>query len=122
MISGSSIQKRNARSSKESEINGVDDNISKIVWTKKFVDHQGWDVKCNIMFQHNTSTIKLLNNGEKSSGKRSRHFDIRIFYVKDLIRNDEVKVIFCPTERMIPDYNATKPLVGGKFKMFRDVI
>ena len=37
IISGSSIQKRNARRSTESEINGVDDKISKIVWTKKLV-------------------------------------------------------------------------------------
>ena len=54
IISGSSIQKRNARSSRESEINGVDDKIAKIIWTKKFVDHQGWDIKCNVIMQDNT--------------------------------------------------------------------
>ena len=32
-----------------------------------------------------------------------------------------MEVVYCPTERMIVDYN-TKPLVGGQFKMFRDVI
>ena len=70
IISGSSIQKRNARSSRESEINGVDEKISNIKWTKKFVDHQGWDIKCNAIMQDNASTIKLLNNGRESSGKR----------------------------------------------------
>ena len=29
--------------------------------------------------------------------------------------------MYCPTERMIVDYN-TKPLVGGKFKIFQDLI
>ena len=46
---------------------------------------------------------------------------IRLFYVKDLIGNNEVKVMCCPTERMIVDCNV-KLLVGGKFKMLRDVI
>ena len=80
ILTGSSIQKRNARSSKGSEKNGVNDKISKIVWTKKFVDHQGWDIKCIIIFHHNTSTINLMNNDRESSGKRTRHFDIiRLF-------------------------------------------
>ena len=63
IITGSSIQRRNACSSRESEIKGVDDNISKIAWTKKFVDHQGWDIKCNVIMQDNKITIQLLNNG-----------------------------------------------------------
>ena len=61
IISGSSVQKRNARSYMESEINGVDDKIAKIIWTKKFVDAQDWGFKCNVIMQDNTSTIKLLN-------------------------------------------------------------
>ena len=121
IISGSSVQKRNARSSTESEINGVDDKIAKIIWTKKFVDAQDWGFKCNVIMQDNTSTIKLLNNGRESAGKRTRHLDIRLFYVKDLVKNKEVEVVYCPTEKMIADHN-TKPLVGAKFKMFRDVI
>ena len=35
--------------------------------------------------------------------------------------NKEVEVMCCPTEKMIADYN-TKPLVGAKFKIFRDAI
>ena len=66
------------------------------------------------------STVNLLNNGRESSGKRARHICMRLFYVKDLIGNYEVEVKHCPTERMIADCSA-KPLVGEKFKIFRDV-
>ena len=69
IISRSSTQKRNAHNSTKSEMNGVDDKISKIMWTKKFVDHQGWTIKCDVIMKDNTSTIKLLNNGKESSGK-----------------------------------------------------
>ena len=59
----------------------VDDKISKIACTKKFVDYQGWDAKCDVIFQDNASAIKILNNGRDFSGKRTRHFDI-IFLCK----------------------------------------
>jgi hypothetical protein len=65
--------------------------------------------------------MKLENNGKASSGKRTRHFDIKYFYVTDLIARDEVVVKYCPTEDMIGDY-MTKALVGAKFYKFRDLI
>lgn len=46
---------------------------------------------------------------------------MKIFYVEDLVKNKEVEAICCLTEKMIADCN-TRPLVGGKFKMHRDVI
>ena len=92
IISGSSIQKRNARSSNESEINRVDDKIAKIIWTKKVVDHQGWGTKWNVSIQDNTSRIKLLNTGRERAGKRIRHLDTRLFYVKDLVAKKKWKL------------------------------
>jgi hypothetical protein len=121
IISDSLKQKVNSRSSTESEIVGVDDEIHKVVWAKRFVEHQGFKVKLNIVYQDNTSSMKLEQNGKASSGKRTRHFDIKIFYVTDLVSRDEVQVKYCPTDEMIGDY-MTKPLVGAKFKRFRDLI
>ena len=121
ILSDSTKQKVNTRSSRESEMVGADDRISKIMWSKRFIEHQGFYVKLNIIYQDNTSTIKLEQNGKSSSGKRTRHFDIRYFYVTDLIGRNEVIVEYCPTEDMIADY-MTKPLVGAKFVRFRDII
>jgi hypothetical protein len=121
IISSSSKQKVNSRSSTEAELIGVDDKISKCLWMKRFLEWQGFTVKLNIIYQDNTSSIKLEENGKESSGKRTRHFDIKYFYVTDLVGRKEVKVEYCSTEEMIADY-MTKPLVGGKFKLFRDRI
>jgi hypothetical protein len=121
IISDSLKQKVNARSSTESEIVGVDDEISKVIWAKRFVESQGFKVKLNIVYQDNTSSMKLENNGKASSGKRTRHFDIKMFYVTGLVERDEVVVKYCPTGEMIGDY-MTKPLVGSKFKRFCDLI
>ena len=81
----STKQKINSRSTTESELTAVDDKIAKVIWSKRFIECQGFKVNLNIIYQDNTSTLKLMNNGKLSSGKRTRHFDMRLFYVNDLI-------------------------------------
>ena len=119
--SDSTKQKTNSRSSTEAELNGVNEKVSKVIWAKKFIEAQGFEVKVNVIYQDNTSTMKLLKNGKASSGKRTRHFDIKMFYVTDLINRDEVKVEYCPTNDMIADY-MTKPLLGARFQRLRQSI
>jgi hypothetical protein len=121
LASSSTKQKVNSRSSTESELVAMDNKMSKILWAKRFLEWQGFEVKLNIVYQDNTSTMKLGENGKASSGKRTRHFDIKYFYVTDLVDRKELKIEYCSTETMIADY-MTKPLTGGKFKLFRDRI
>jgi hypothetical protein len=90
IISDSTKQKVNARSSTESEMIAADDTISKILWTKRFIEAQGHNLKANIVFQDNTSAMKLEMNGKASSGKRTRQFDIKFFYLTDLIKRGEL--------------------------------
>jgi len=75
-------QKVNARSSTEAELIGVDDVVSK---TQKFMKSQGLEIGHNIVFRENTSAMKLEDNGRTSAGKRKRHFDIKYFYISELI-------------------------------------
>jgi len=65
--------------------------------------------------------MKLELNGKDSSGKRTRHFNIKYFYVTDLIKNGHIKIEYCPSIDMIADY-MTKPLVSQKFNRFRNLI
>jgi hypothetical protein len=121
IISDALKQKINTRSSTEAEVVGVDDEIGKKLWTKRFIEWQEFIVRMNIVCQDNTSSMKLENRGKASSGKRTRHFDSKMFYVTDLIARDEVMVMYCPTGDMLGDY-MTKPLTGAKFHRFRDLI
>ena len=117
----SSKQKVNTRSSTEAELVSVDDVIAKILWAKLFLEAQGFKVKLNIVHRDNTSSMKLEKNGKGSSGKRTRHFHIKYFYITDLINREEIHIQYCPTEDMIGDY-MTKPLTGATFYKFRNVI
>jgi len=103
----STSQKLNARSSTETEIIGVDDCMPAVCWTRYFLQAQGWEVKDNIVYQDNMSSILLEKNGKKSSSKRTKHINIRYYFITDRINNNEVTVVWCPTGDMISDY-ATK--------------
>ena len=44
-----------------------------------------------------------------------------IFFVKDMIDKKLVRVLYCPTGKMLADF-FTKPLQGSLFRFFRDII
>ena len=67
------------------------------------------------------STMLLAKNGRKSSGRRTRHINIRYFFVADRVASNEVTIEYCPTDEMRGDY-FTKPLQGAKFTRFRQQI
>ena len=117
----SSKQKVNARSSTEAELISIDDKIAKIMWMKRFIENQGFYINLNVIYQDNTSTIKLAENGKYSSGKRTRHFNIKYFYITDLINRKEVSIKYCSSNDMLADYH-TKPLIGEKFESMRNKI
>ena len=85
---------------------------------KRFTEAQGFKVNLTIVFQNNASTIKLVENGKLISGKRTRHFEIQLFHVIDLINRKEVTIKHCPTGKMLGDY-FSKLLVVKLFHMMR---
>jgi hypothetical protein len=114
-------QKLNTKSSTEAELVGVSDVMPMIVWTRYFLEAQGYDVKESPIYQDNMSAMLLEKNGKKSSGKRTRHINIRYFFVTDRIAAHEVHVEYCPTGDMLADF-FTKPLQGSAFRKFRNRI
>ena len=118
MSSSSTKQKVKSRSLTEVELIAVDNKTSKVVWSKRFTEAQGFKVKLTIVFQDNASTIKLAENGKLRSGKKTRHFDMRLFHVTDLINRKEVAIKHYPNGKMLADY-FSKLLVGKLFRMMR---
>ena len=114
-------QKLNTRSSTESELVGVDDVSTMVLWTKLFLEAQGYQVEKNIVYQDNKSAILLETNGRKSAGKRSRALNVRYFFVTDQVEKGNLQVEYCPTNEMLGDF-FTKPLQGTKFLKFRGQI
>jgi hypothetical protein len=51
----------------------------------------------------------LMKNGRLSSGKRTKHLDIRYFYVRDLLERGIISLEHCSSDNMIADF-FTKPI------------
>jgi hypothetical protein len=120
-IVGFTKQKLNTRSSTEAELVGADDFMPAICWTQHFMEAQGYHVDDNILYQDNKSSILLEKNGRASSSKRTKHINIRYFFITDRISKNELSVVWCPTGNMIGDY-ATKPLQGAVFKKLGNIL
>jgi len=85
------------------------------------MEAQGYEVHDNVLYQDNKSAILLEKNGKASSTKRTKHINIRYFFITDRIASGQLRIEWCPTLEMIGDY-MTKPLQGALFRKFRDLI
>jgi hypothetical protein len=121
IYSRSTRQKLNTKSSTEAELVGVDDVMPQVMWTRYFLEAQGYEVIDSKIYQDNQSTMLLANNGRASSSKRTRHIALRYYFVTDRVKSKEVSIEYCPTGEMNADF-FTKPLQGALFKKFRNRI
>ena len=102
-------QQLNNKSLTKSEVVGASNYLPFIIYCKYFIESQGSLIKKNDFNQDNTSGIRLEKNGKASSRQQTRHIKIRYFLMKDRVREDEINIIYWPTEMMVVDY-FIKPL------------
>ena len=119
--SSSTKQKIVTRSSTECELVGVHDVMPQILWTRNFLIAQGYQVSDTVVYQDNKSAILLENNGRMSSSKRTKHIEVRYFYIKDRVNQQDIRIEYCPTTKMTSDF-FTKPTQGSLFLRQRDQI
>jgi hypothetical protein len=97
-------QKMNVRSSTEGELVAVDDAATMILWTKLFLEAQGYDAEKNIVYQDNKSAILLDTNGKKSSEKRTRALNIGYFFITNQVEKGNAQIEHCGTDNMVGDF------------------
>jgi hypothetical protein len=115
VYSTSTKQKLVTRSLTECELVGVRDLMPQIEWTKLCLQEQGCTVQDTILYQDNMSAMLLEKKGRaSSSSKRTKHINLRYFYVKDKVDKCDISIEHCPTKDMLADF-FTKPLQGSLF-------
>ena len=65
----------------------------------------------------NKCSMRLLEQGT-GSFKRAKHIKVRFFWLKDLIDDGEIVLIYVPSEELVAD-TLTKATTGAKFKYLR---
>jgi hypothetical protein len=113
----SSKQKIVTKSSTEAELISGSDEASEALGNRDFLIAQGELDEPAILYQDNMSTIAMINNGSSKSS-RTRHINIRHFWMKERVDMGELSIVYLPTNDMIADI-LTKPLQGEKFIMLR---
>ena len=116
----SSTQKLNTTSSTEAELVAMTEAGNQVLWTRNFLIHQEYEVGPVLIYQDNLSTIQLVKNG-RSNNERTRHIDIKFFFLHDRIKADHIIVICKITKEMIADL-LTKPLQEKLFQELRDQV
>ena len=93
---------------------------NQVLWTRNFLIHQEYEVGPALIYQDNLSTIHLVKNG-RSNSERTRHIDIKFFFLHDRIKSDHIIVTYKSTKEMIA-YLLTKPLQEKLFQELRDQV
>ena len=61
-------------------------------------------VRDTTLYQDNLSAMLLENNDKGSSSKRTRHIQIRIFFISDMKNDKQLKIEHEPTGTMVGDF------------------
>jgi hypothetical protein len=77
------------------------------------VDELKFPIKGVRVHQDNQSTIRLIQNNKPTS-QRTKHIDIRYFFLRDRNGSKDLAVVYTPTQDMIADI-LTKPMQGHQF-------
>ena len=121
MACKSGKQKLVTKSSTEAETVGASDYLPNTLWVQMFLEAQGYEIRESYFEQDNESAIKLEKNGRISAGPKSRHINIRYFWIKDRTNDANITIRHCPTLSMLADF-FTKPLQGHLFRKFKAVL
>ena len=118
VLAKSMKQKIVCRSSTESELVSLSDATSLAAYELEFMMSLGFKLGHAQLYQDNTSTIRMAQNG-KSYSDRTKHIKLKYFFIKQYLVSGEFQVTHCPTEIMTADI-LTKPLQGKLFSDMRD--
>ena len=55
----------------------MDEAMSQILWTRYFLESQGYDITENTLYQDNKRAIILKKNGKATSSKRTKNIKVR---------------------------------------------
>ena len=113
----SSKQKIVTKSSTEAELVGLSDSVAQAIHLRNFITKQGYGEEPVVVYQDNLSCMALIKRGGPGS-ERSRHINIRHFWVAERVATGDVAIKHLGTELMFANA-LTKPVQGAQFERER---
>jgi hypothetical protein len=106
-------------SSMEAEYIALTSAAKEAMWLQKLDQEIENKTEAILIFEDNQSTIKTAS--EEIYNERSKHIDVRYHFIREKIKNNQIKVEYLPTEDMIADA-LTKPLGSVKVVHFNKLL
>jgi hypothetical protein len=103
-----------AKSAGEAELiaqNRVDDMIE---WARELLDELGYPQGKVRMCVDSTCAMQMIKQGT-GSFKRAKHIKVRFFWLKELIDQGQIELIYTHTDELVADI-LTKPVTRWKFQ------
>jgi hypothetical protein len=97
--------------STEGELVALSDSANQGLFLRELLTLQGYDTPALIVYQDNMSCMALIARG-RSGGERTRHIDVRYFWVKDRVDRGEATIIHKVTAELYANV-LTKTLQGS---------
>jgi hypothetical protein len=110
-------QKIVTKSSTEAELVAMSDEASMSIHMRNFLIYQGYDMGPSVIYQDNLSSMALIARG-RPGAEKSKHIDLRYFWLKERVDNGEVIVFHLGTAQMFANI-LTKPVQGAQFRTER---
>ena len=88
-----------------------------VAWSNQFLQELGHNQLTIEIGVDNKCSMHLLEQGT-GSFKRAKHIKVRYFWLKDLIDEKEIVLLYIPSEELVADM-LTKATTGAKFKYLR---
>ena len=86
------------------------------IWSFIFPDR---DVGCTLVKENYMGAIHLAKN--PATTLKSKHIDIRHHFIRELVANGKLKIVYVPSEEQHADI-LTKPLHQGAFTVHRNFV
>lgn len=112
----SKLQKLTAQSTVESEYVALNSACREAVYLRQSLIELGIKLDSStIIHEDNQGAINLATS--IAFRDRTKHIRVNFHYVREMIQESEIQLVYCPTEHMIADV-MTKPLDKIKFQKF----
>lgn len=112
-------QKCVAMSTTEAELIAASEATKEIVWLSRLLCEITTVTEIPVLMVDNMSTLKLVNN--PIFHKRSKHIDVRYFFIRDKVEDGSLTVDHIASDEQIADI-FTKPLAKDRFQRLRNLL
>lgn len=108
-----------ALSSTEAEFVALSEACKEAEWLRRVLNDFGHTCQtATVIYEDNQSCLKMIE--EEKFSNRSKHIDVKYYFVKDYVDKSLIRCVYCPTESMVADL-LTKPLPGHRIKTLREM-